>query len=124
MLRQRVITALLLAPLALWVILWMPHEVTALVWALLVLAGAWEWSAFPGFGHVAGRIAYVAFIALCIFLVGYVGPVRQQVDIVLMLACLWWIIALLWVAYFPTHVSRGSAGLAGVFVPMAERTDP
>lgn len=116
MLRQRVITALLLAPVALLVILWLPHEVTALVFALLVVAGAWEWSAFPGFGHFSMRIAYVTLIALCIFLVGYVGAVRQHADTVLLLACLWWVIALLWVAVFPTHVSRASAGLAGLFV--------
>lgn len=116
MLRQRVITALLLAPVALLVILWLPHEVTALVLALLVVAGAWEWSAFPGFGHPAMRIAYVALVALCLFLIGYVGAARQYADVVLMLACAWWLVALLWVALAPTHVSRLSAGLAGLFV--------
>lgn len=116
MLRQRVITALLLAPLALLVILWLPHEVTALVWALLVMAGAWEWSAFPGFGRVGMRIAYVALIALCIFLIGYSGAVREHLDALLLLACLWWVVALLWVGFFPTKVSRVSAALAGLFV--------
>lgn len=116
MLRQRVITALLLAPVALLVILWLPHEVTALVLAVLVVAGAWEWSAFPGFGHPAMRIAYVALVALCIFLIGYVGAVRQHLDAVLLLACTWWVAAVLWVAVFPTRVSRLSAGVAGLFV--------
>lgn len=116
MLRQRVITALLLAPVALLVILWLPHEVTALVLALLVVAGAWEWSAFPGFEHTVTRMAYVALIAACIYFMGYVDAVRQHADALLVLACAWWAIALLWVAFFPAHVSRLSAGLAGVFV--------
>lgn len=116
MLRQRVITALLLAPVALLVILWLPHEVTALVFALLVVAGAWEWSAFPGFTSFAGRAAYVAFIAMCVLLLGYVANVRQHADEIVVLACAWWFVALLWVAWLPTHVSRLSAALAGVLV--------
>lgn len=116
MLKQRVITALLLAPVALLVILWLPHEMTAVVFALLVAAGAWEWSAFPGFTRFPARIAYVVGITMCICLVGYVSAFRQYVDEVLMLACMWWVVALLWVAFFPSQVSRWSAALAGVFV--------
>ena len=116
MLRQRVITALLMAPIALLVILWLPHDWTALVFALLVVAGAWEWSAFPGFGHRGARISYVVLIVLAVIVLGWVGAARHYLDEVLIAACLWWLVALLWIAYFPTHVSRWSATVAGVFV--------
>ena len=49
MLRQRVITALVLGLLVILVVLAVPHPITVAVLSLLVLAGAWEWSAFPGF---------------------------------------------------------------------------
>jgi phosphatidate cytidylyltransferase len=96
--------------------LWLPHECTAVVFALLVLAGAWEWSAFPGFSHYRTRIAYVVLIALGVIVMGWVGAARQYLDEVLIAACLWWLVALLWIAYFPTRVSRWSAAAAGVFV--------
>ena len=45
MLRERVITALILAALVLMVIFWLPHVATMAALALLVIGAAWEWSA-------------------------------------------------------------------------------
>ena len=64
MLRQRIITALLLAPAALLVILWIPHQWTMAILALMVLAGAWEWAAFPGLSSPLARAFYVALVGL------------------------------------------------------------
>lgn len=116
MLRQRVITALLLAPLALLVILWIPHEATMAVLALLVLAGAWEWAAFAGFSAAAARAAYVGVIALAIAALWIVGAGQPRLDAVLDAALVWWFVALLWVALFPTRMSRVAAGIAGFLV--------
>lgn len=116
MLRLRVITALLLAPLALLVILWIPHDYTAGVLGLLVLAGAWEWSAFPGFTHLAVRYIYVAVIAACMAALWGLGVTHGHLDAVLNAALLWWLVALVWVAFFPARMSRIAATLAGVLV--------
>lgn len=117
MLRQRIITALLMAPVALFVILWLPHEVTAVVFALLVLAGAWEWSAFPVFTHRYARWLYVVFVMTCIAMLWFGGAGRPQtLDAVLLAACAWWVAALVWTVFFPSHVSRWSAAVAGVLV--------
>lgn len=116
MLRLRVITALLLAPLALLVILWIPHDYTAGVLALLVMAGAWEWAAFPGFTHAAARAAYVAVLGACMAALWWFGVSQGQLDAVLNAALLWWLVALFWVAFFPTRMNRIVAALAGVLV--------
>jgi phosphatidate cytidylyltransferase len=115
MLRQRVITALVLAPFVFLVILWVPHPVTAAVLALLVAAGAWEWSAFPGFTHHSARLAYVAIIAACVAMTWHAGVDSVAADLVLDAALAWWVLALLWIAFAPTSVNRATAGIAGLF---------
>lgn len=116
MLRQRVITALVLAPCVILVILFIPHPITAAVLSLLVVAGAWEWSAFPGFAQYSARLAYVAFIALCLVATWYVGVDNARSDVMLYASLAWWIVALLWIAVAPSKVNRATAALAGLFV--------
>jgi phosphatidate cytidylyltransferase len=116
MLRQRVITALVLAPLVLLVILWAPHQLAAAVIALLLLGGAWEWSAFPGFRRHSARILYVALISLGIGAAWTFGAERSELDLVLYAAILWWVVALVWIAAAPSSVNRGTAAIAGAFV--------
>lgn len=116
MLRQRVITALVLAPCVLLVILGIPHPLTAAVLSLLVVAGAWEWSAFPGFTQYSARLAYVAFIAICLLATWYIGVDNGRSDVMLYAALAWWVLALLWIALAPSKVNRVTAALAGLFV--------
>jgi phosphatidate cytidylyltransferase len=114
MLRQRVITARVLAPLVLLVILWAPHQFAVAMLTLLVLAGAWEWSAFPGFRRHSVRILYVAMISLGLGAAWRLGAERS--ELVLYAAILWWVVALVWIAAAPSSVNRGTAAIAGAFV--------
>ena len=116
MLRQRVITAIILAALVIGAIFWLPSRITVWVITLLVLAGAWEWSAFPGFKHVAARLAYVAAIAGCMAFVWTQGIDSERADQLLPAALIWWIVAFFWVISIPGYVNRASAALAGVLV--------
>jgi len=115
MLRQRVITALVLAPFVLLVILWVPHPITAAILALLVAAGAWEWSAFPGFTHHATRLGYVAFIAACVVLAWHLGVDSFESNLLLYASLAWWVLALLWILLAPASVNRATAAVAGLF---------
>jgi phosphatidate cytidylyltransferase len=115
MLRQRVITALVLAPFVLLVILWVPHPVTAAILALLVAAGAWEWSAFPGFTHRSARLAYVTFITACVALAWYIGVDSVQSSLLLYASLGWWVLASLWIGLAPGSVNRATAAVAGLF---------
>ncbi|HEY0683597.1 MAG TPA: phosphatidate cytidylyltransferase [Steroidobacter sp.] len=116
MLRQRVITALVLAPFVFLVILWVPHLVTASVLALLVAAGAWEWSAFPGFTQASTRLGYVAFIAAGVVTAWYIGVDSVESNLLLYASLVWWLLALLWIAFAPGNVNRATAAIAGLFV--------
>lgn len=116
MLRQRVITALVLAPIVLGVVLWAPPAATSAVLTLIVVAAAWEWSAFPGFRRRSIRALYVALFAMCIGATWVIGVHEGRVDGVLYAAIIWWMIALVWLATSPTSVNWATASLAGFFV--------
>lgn len=116
MLRQRVITALILAPLVLLVIFWLPHAATMGVLALLVVAAAWEWSAFPGFTQRSARWVYVGVVLLCIAAAWSYGVGRHELDTLMYAAIVWWLVALLWIATAPSRVNRATAALAGLLV--------
>jgi phosphatidate cytidylyltransferase len=106
MLKQRVITAVIMAVLFLSAIYYLPLPWLALLFGVLVALGAWEWSALAGWHHVFARTLYVVLIVS-----GLVGvywycqlggsPLREQVQPLLGLACLWWSFALLWVKAYP-----------------------
>jgi phosphatidate cytidylyltransferase len=116
MLRERVITALLLAPLVLLVIFWLPHAATMAALALLVIGAAWEWSAFPRFTQHSARILYVAVVAACIAATWWFGVQRDEIDRLINAALLWWVFALIWVAIAPARVNRTTAAGAGLLV--------
>ena len=64
MLKQRVITAVIALVIFSLVVFVAPPIVAELAIALVILAGAWEWSGFLGGASMPRRIAYVLFIAL------------------------------------------------------------
>lgn len=111
MLKQRVITALIMAGLFLGAIFFLQPTALAVLFGLLVLAGGWEWSRLAGWESGLARGAYVAILAALLaglYLHCQLGgePTRERVQPVLGLACLWWSFALLWVRSYP-----GSAAL-------------
>jgi phosphatidate cytidylyltransferase len=116
MLRERVITALILAALVLLVIFLLPHAATMGALALLVVAAAWEWSAFPRFTQHSARVFYVAFVAACIAAAWLFGVDRAELDGLIYAALLWWVFALVWLATAPARVNRVTAALAGLLV--------
>ena len=116
MLRERVITALILAALVLLVIFMLPHAATMAALALLVVAAAWEWSAFPRFTQHSARIFYVAFVAACVAASWWFGVEREEMGRLIQAALLWWVFALIWVVIAPAQVNRVSAAGAGLLV--------
>jgi phosphatidate cytidylyltransferase len=113
-LRQRILTAVVLAAVLLAILLWLPASVTKGVITVLVLAGAWEWSAFLLLGNYALRAGYVLLVALLLWCAWRVSATPAGREGVLALAVLWWLGALLWIVFAPRLVSAWSAGAAGV----------
>lgn len=113
MLKQRLLTALVLIPLVLWATLALPGIWFGLILALLVALGAWEWGAFGALEGRGPRLAYAAVVLAGVGLVAAgmsaAPPLR---DAVLVLGLLWWLLSLRWIARFP-EVNRLLSGQAG-----------
>ena len=68
MLKQRVITALILAPLALWGIWALPSSLFAVAMAVIFLMGGWEWTRLGGLHRRPGRLVYLLLLAALMYL--------------------------------------------------------
>ena len=113
-LRKRIITAVVLVVLFLGVLLWLPPIATVIVMTVLVLAGAWEWSAFLRAHLNITRAAYVVVVALLLPGAWYATALPDGLQVVLLTALVWWFVALAWIIFAPRAVAPWSAGLAGV----------
>ncbi|MEP5566188.1 MAG: phosphatidate cytidylyltransferase [Halioglobus sp.] len=106
MLKQRVITGLIMVGLFLAGVLYLPLNTLAVVFGVLVLGGGWEWSRMAGWESLLARSVFVAVLAVTLVALGIhcqllAAPSRELVQPVLGLACLWWSFALLWIKSYP-----------------------
>jgi phosphatidate cytidylyltransferase len=88
-LQRRTLTALLLAPPAIAGVLLLPTPCFALVLGLVLVFGAWEWSALAGVRRPAGRLAYVGSMAAALVLLWRFFPTSWTLPAMVLLA-LWW----------------------------------
>lgn len=116
MLKQRLLTALILVPVFLVILLVLPRPVGVLVFALMVLIGAWEWSAFLRTGNSLARAGYVLVAAALMALAWQAGTTADGLRWLLAGSLAWWLVAFIWVSVFPGRVNAIAAGLAGLFV--------
>lgn len=107
MLKQRILTALVLGPLALAAAFLLPQSAFELVLALVFLYGSWEWGNLCGL-KVPSRLAYLALHAVALALVTLVPAVQQAA---LGLALLFWVVALLLVKGYPATARFSRAPL-------------
>ncbi len=100
MLKLRVLTALVLLPLAIWGVLALPSYFFELIATAVVLLGAWEWSRISQVGHMLARCSYVVFTLCVLWLMHYF---QISGYIVFTLAMLAWFFASCWVITFGLH---------------------
>ena len=102
MLKQRIITALILLPIALGGFFLFEGAGFALFIGLVVTLGAWEWARLAGFAAQSARVIYAAAVAAMLFIM-YVVP--GLAPWVLGAAVLWWAVATFLVLTYPqtTH---------------------
>lgn len=119
MLKQRTLTALVLAPIAIAIILFLPTAAVAVIIAALCLQALWEWTRLAGFVAIAPR---AAIIVLNVVLLALLWMVRDHAIawIVIGAGVAWWALALLWMANFsfaaaPTRENALIKWLAGEF---------
>lgn len=105
MLKTRIITALILAPIAIGGIFFLPPMGFAMFTGAIVTLGAWEWANMAGLTGQAARVGYAAVVAVVLF-----ALLRVPSAVVLWLALGWWLVCLLLVRSYPA----GSARWGGV----------
>src|SRR5450830_2185951 len=98
MLKQRIITALILLPIALCGFFLLEGAGFALFIGLVVTLGAWEWARLAGFEAQPARVAYAALVAVLLFFM-YILP--NLAPWVLGAAVLWWGLAAFLVLTYP-----------------------
>jgi phosphatidate cytidylyltransferase len=112
--KKRVTTAVVLVAILLAVVLWLPPGGTFVALTLVVLAGAWEWSAFLRVTSAAVRVVYVLIVAGLMWLAWRFSATPEGRDLILQVALVWWLVALGWVMFAPKLVSSWAAAVAGV----------
>lgn len=115
MLKTRIITALILAPIAIGGVFFLPPMGFALFTAAIITLGAWEWANMSGLERQPGRMGYAALIAVILY-----GLIDVSAVAVLWLALLWWVVCFVLVRSYPAGSERwGSVparALMGVLV--------
>ena len=115
MLKTRIITALILAPIAIGGIFFLPPLGFALFTGAIITLGAWEWANLSGIENQPGRIVYAAVFA------GLLFALRQApATEILWLSVLWWLVCFTLVCRYPagsgTWGSVPVRAIMGVFV--------
>ena len=107
MLKQRVITAVIMISLIGAGIFLLPPLGLAGLIAVLVVIAAWEWAALAGLTGFISQLFFSLSVAILMLLSASYTQIFgaatnwENVRDILGLACLWWAIALLWVRSFP-----------------------
>ena len=102
MLKQRLFTALVL--------------VAVLLVVLMILQGAWEWSAFLHTEKAALRAVYVVVIGVLMVAAWVLARDADVLRELLVVAVVWWLVAFLWLSLMPGRVTPGAAAVAGLLV--------
>lgn len=99
MLKQRILTALILAPIMIGGIFYLPVPEFMIFIGVITALGAWEWANLSGITNKVGRVVYAAVVAL--ILLGLQHFDLEQESEVLYGALIWWVLALILVATHP-----------------------
>jgi phosphatidate cytidylyltransferase len=116
-LKTRVITALVIAPIVLGLIFLAPDWLFALAMLAMALIGAWEWSALSGRPSPKARLWSAAFFGVLV-VAGVVlrrdVPQVSWLTLYCAVALAWWLFSLLWLAAWRAEFPRPIKLLCGV----------
>ena len=107
MLKQRIITGVLLATVFFCSLLFKPLFVSLI--SLILLVGAWEWAGLADLRQPAHRLLYVCITALLLLLVSFIANISPQLTMdveviryLLLISVSWWALSLLWIQGYPS----------------------
>jgi phosphatidate cytidylyltransferase len=114
MLKIRILTASILA-LALLVSLFvLPVQWTVWVFGAVLTLAAWEWAGFGSLRAPAARFAYVACMLALLWASWTWTRSSAHLQLFLTVACVWWVLALLWLSVAPGRHQPALTLLCGV----------
>jgi len=116
MLKQRIITAIIALAILAVVLFVVPSWVARTFIAAVVVAGAWEWGGFLFGDARAGRIAYLAFTGALMTFVWFNLHDPNWLENLLRIALAWWLLALVWMLFFPTPIPAALSWICGCLV--------
>ena len=125
MLRTRVVTGCILGALLLLGLFLLPPFWAVLAFGAVFTVGAWEFASFGSLRSVLARGGYTAAVALALFASWRWTAEPGHLLTLLSAACLWWVIAFLWLSLAPARhrpvltLICGLAVLAPAFVALA-----
>ena len=93
MLKQRVITAIILASVMISAVIFLSTKILALMLAVIICIAAWEWAACAGFYTMTQKVVYVSFILLCM-IACLILLDKPMVLIVIACGLIWWFVAM------------------------------
>lgn len=115
--KQRVITALLITPVAVALVLLLPQLGFAVLVGALSLLAMWEWTRLAGLRNRHIRAGLLA-LTLALFVGLWVSRASPAFWLTIVAGCVWWFIALAWLKRFtfaasPTRENSAIKLLAG-----------
>lgn len=113
MLKQRIITALILLPIALCGFFLLKGGMFALFIGVVVTLGAWEWARLAGFEAQSSRVLYSVVVAVLLFLLYLVPGLAPWV---LVAALLWWVVATWLVLTYPESSEHWSSSICKLVI--------
>jgi len=115
MLLTRILTALVLLPLVIGAIFWLPTTGVAVVLGVFLGIGAWEWGLLTRLANPGARIVFT-LITLAAFVLLWWQMGATATIAIIWLAVLWWILAVFILLRFPRgwDVSVGLPPVAGL----------
>ncbi|WP_268799914.1 phosphatidate cytidylyltransferase [Pseudomonas huanghezhanensis] len=113
MLKQRIITALILLPIALCGFFLLSGGSFALFIGVVVTLGAWEWARLAGFEAQSSRVLYSVVVAVLLFILYLVPGLAPWI---LVAALLWWLVATWLVLTYPDSSEHWSSAVCKLVI--------
>jgi len=111
LLKQRIITALILAPAVISAIFYFPINYFAMLIMAIIAIGAWEWARFMGLVDTFQRLGYVVATCALTALLWFLLPVdetwlvlfgvKHEITSILWLSVGWWLSAVVFIFSYP-----------------------
>ena len=103
-LKQRIISASVLIPIIFIGVYSLSTDWFAVLLAVFISVGAWEWAAMCGYKTSMSRLLYALFIIGVLLLI-YLFRETPISLIIVVMALIWWFLAMLLLIFFPQYIN-------------------